>query len=154
MLWQGFGWCNWLRSMSCCLFKLLVHDENSRERSAELEYAQLRAINTVSFLENLLGDSPYFASEQLHWQKLSLEHLFIECRIWDCFNQIIQDWMFSERLLSRPTWQQIELSSEDWSNFNVVCGNSEGLGASPPSTNECSISANSSRVIVSEVLTW
>jgi len=46
------------------VFKLLVHDHSS-ERSAELEYAQLRAINTLSFLENLLGDSPYFASEQL-----------------------------------------------------------------------------------------
>jgi len=36
----------------------------TQARSAELEYAQLRAINTLSFLENLLGDSPYF-SEQL-----------------------------------------------------------------------------------------
>jgi len=36
----------------------------TQARSAELEYAQLRAINTLSFLENLLGDS-YFASEQL-----------------------------------------------------------------------------------------
>jgi len=53
-----------LNELLPAVFKLLVHDHSS-ERSAELEYAQLRAINTLSFLENLLGDSPYFASEQL-----------------------------------------------------------------------------------------
>ena len=107
-----------LNELLPAVFKLLVHDENSSERSAELEYAQLRAINTLSFLENLLGDSPYFASEQLTLAEIvagtlvyRMPDLGIALTNYPKLN------VWSERLLSRPTWQQIELSSEEWSNF-------------------------------------
>jgi glutathione S-transferase len=100
------------------VFKLLVHDENSSEKLAELEYAQLRAINTLSFLENLLGDSLYFASEQLTLAEIvagtlvyRMPDLGIALTNYPKLN------VWSERLLSRPTWQQIELNSEEWSNF-------------------------------------
>lgn len=107
-----------LNELLPAVFKLLVHDENSSERSAELEYAQLRAINTLSFLENLLGDSPYFASEQLTLAEIvagtlvyRMPDLGIALTDYPRLN------VWSERLLSRPTWQQIEISSEEWSNF-------------------------------------
>ena len=107
-----------LNELLPAVFKLLVYDENSGERSAELEYAQLRAINTLSFLENLLGDSLYFANEQLTLAEIvagtlvyRMPDLGIALTNYPKLN------VWSERLLSRPTWQQIELSSEEWSNF-------------------------------------
>lgn len=107
-----------LNELLPAVFKLLVHDENASERAAELEYAQLRAINTLSFLENLLGDSPYFASEQLTLAEIvagtlvyRMPDLGIALTDYPRLN------VWSERLLSRPSWQQIELSSEEWSNF-------------------------------------
>lgn len=106
-----------LNELLPAVFKLLVHDRSS-ERSAELEYAQLRAINTLSFLENLLGDSPYFASEQLTLAEIvagTLVYRMPELGIALTDYPRLNVW--SERLLSRPTWQQIELSSEEWSNF-------------------------------------
>lgn len=103
-----------LNELLPAVFKLLVYDENS----AELEYAQLRATNTLSFLENLLGDSPYFAREQLTLAEIvagtlvyRMPDLGIALTDYPRLN------VWSERLLSRPTWQQIELNSEEWSNF-------------------------------------
>ena len=98
--------------------KLLVQDENSSEKSAQLEYAQLRAINTLNFLENLLGDSPYFAGEQLTLAEIVAGTLVYRT---PDLGIALTDYprlkVWSERLLSRPTWQQIELSSEEWSSF-------------------------------------
>lgn len=107
-----------LNELLPAVFRLLVHDENSSEKSAELEYAQLRAINTLSFLENLLGDSPYFASEQLTLAEIvagTLVYRMPELGIALIDYPRLNVW--SERLLSRPTWRQIELNSEEWSNF-------------------------------------
>lgn len=107
-----------LNELLPAVFKLLVHDENLSEKSAELEYAQLRAINTLSFLENLLDDSPYFASEQLTLAEIvagTLVYRMPELGIALTDYPRLNVW--SERLLSRPTWQQIELNSEEWSNF-------------------------------------
>ncbi|NJL55769.1 glutathione S-transferase family protein [bacterium] len=107
-----------LNELLPAVIKLLIHDENSSEKSAELEYARLRAINTLSFLENLLGASPYFASEQLTLAEIvagtlvyRMPDLGIALTDYPRLN------VWSERLLSRPTWQQIELNSEEWSNF-------------------------------------
>lgn len=107
-----------LNELLPAVFKLLVHDENSSKKLAELEYAQLQAINTLSFLENLLGDSLYFASEQLTLAEIvagtlvyRMPDLGIALTDYPRLN------VWSERLLSRPTWQQIELNSEEWSNF-------------------------------------
>jgi glutathione S-transferase len=107
-----------LNELLPAVIKLLVHDENSSEKSAELEYAQLGAINTLSFLENLLEDSPYFAGEQLTLAEIVAGTLVY--RMPDLGTALtdyprLNSW--SERLLARPTWQQIELSSEEWSSF-------------------------------------
>jgi glutathione S-transferase len=100
------------------VFKLLVHDENSGEASAEFVYAQLRANNTLSFLENLLGDMPYFAGEQLTLAEIVAGTLVY--RMPDLGTDLagyprLQRW--SERLLARSTWQQTHLSAEEWSHF-------------------------------------
>lgn len=94
--------------------KLIIHDKNS----ANLEYAQLRAINTLSFLESMLGDLPYFAGEQLTLAEIvagtlvyTLPDLGTSLTDYPRLNA------WSERLLSRPTWHQIQLSSEEWSSF-------------------------------------
>ena len=98
--------------------KLLVQDENSSEKSPQLEYAQLRAINTLSFLENLLGDSPYFAGEQLTLAEIVAGTLVYRTPdLGIALTNYPRLKVWSERLLSRPTWQQIELSSEEWSSF-------------------------------------
>ena len=107
-----------LNELLPAVFKLLVYDETSGERSAELEYAQLRAINTLSFLENLLGNSLYFASEQLTLAEIvagTLVYRMPDLGIALTNYPRLNVWSFG--LLSRPTWQQIELSSEEWSNF-------------------------------------
>ena len=107
-----------LNELLPAVFKMLLHNENSSEKSAELEYARLRAINTLSFFENLLGDSPYFVKEQLTLAEIvagtvvyRMPDLGIALTDYPRLN------VWSERLLSRPTWQQIELNSEEWSNF-------------------------------------
>jgi glutathione S-transferase len=96
------------------VFKLLVSEKNS----TELEYGRLRATNTLNFLENLLGNSPYFAGDTLTLAEIvagtlvyRLPDLGIDLTDYPRLN------MWSEQLLLRPTWQQIELSSEEWNGF-------------------------------------
>ncbi|NJM65609.1 MAG: glutathione S-transferase family protein [Acaryochloris sp. RU_4_1] len=101
------------------IVKLLIQDENSNEeQSAELPYAQLRAGNTLSFLEDLLGNCPYFAGEQLTLAEIvagTLVHLMPYLGVPLTNYPKLKDW--SERLWVRPTWQQIALSAEEWSSF-------------------------------------
>jgi len=100
------------------IFRLLVGQENSNEKSIEFEYAQLRAINTLSFLEGLLGNLCYFAGEQLTLAEIvagTLIHRIPDLGITLTNYPSLNDW--SERLLTRPTWRQIELSPEEWSDF-------------------------------------
>ncbi|NJK28850.1 MAG: glutathione S-transferase family protein [Acaryochloridaceae cyanobacterium CSU_3_4] len=101
------------------IFKLLIQDENSNEeQSAELAYAQLRAGNTLSFLENLLTDSPYFAGEQLTLAEIvagTLVYRMPDLGIPLTDYPRLKRW--SGGLLARPTWQQIELSAEEWNIF-------------------------------------
>ncbi len=107
-----------LNELLPAVIKLLVHDEGSSEESANLEYARLRAINTLSFLENLLGDSTYFAGEQLTLAEIvagTLVYRMPSLGIALTSYPRLNGW--SERLLLRPTWQQIELSPEEWSSF-------------------------------------
>ena len=100
------------------IFKLMVHDGKTSQQSTELEYARLRAINTLNFLEHLLGDSVYFAGQQLTLAEIVAGTLV--CRMPDLGISLadypnLDTW--SKRLLSRPCWQQIELTSEEWSHF-------------------------------------
>lgn len=94
--------------------KLLIYDKNS----AEMEYAQLRAINTLVFLENMLGDLPYFAGEQITLAEIvagTLVHILPDLGTALTDYPRLKGW--SERLLSRPSWQKIQLSLEEWSSF-------------------------------------
>jgi glutathione S-transferase len=93
---------------------LIIHDKNS----AEFHYAQLRAINTLSFLERMLGDCPYFSGEQLTLAEIVAGTLVpvlpaLEIPLIDYPKLNV----WSERLLSRPSWQTIQLSPEEWSSF-------------------------------------
>lgn len=100
------------------IFRLLVGQENSNEKSIEFEYAQLRATNTLSFLEGLLGNLCYFAGEQLTMAEIvagTLIHRMPDLGILLTNYPNLNDW--SERLLNRTTWQQIELSPEEWIDF-------------------------------------
>jgi len=97
------------------LFKLLME---ATEKSVELEYAQLRAINTLNFLEHLLGESPYFAGQQLTLAEIvagTLVYRLPAVGIPLTNHPGLQRW--SERLLTRPSWQEIELSCEEWDTF-------------------------------------
>ncbi|AFZ30149.1 Glutathione S-transferase domain protein [Gloeocapsa sp. PCC 7428] len=103
-----------LNELLPAVFRLLVRDENS----VELEYAQLRAINTLNYFEALLEDSPYFAGEQLTLAEIvagTLVHRMPDLGIALTKYPNLNRW--SDRLLARPTWQQIELSPQEWSSF-------------------------------------
>lgn len=107
-----------LNELLPAVIKLLVHDQQASQKSAELEYAQLRAINTLNFLEDLLGDSLYFAGAQLTLAEIVAGTLVDKL---PDLGVILSDYprlqAWSERLLARPTWQQIELSAPEWDNF-------------------------------------
>jgi glutathione S-transferase len=102
-----------LNELLPALFKLLVN----AKQSSDLEYARLQAINALNFLENLLGDSPYFAGDRLTLAEIVAGT--IVGKISDIAAPLtdyprLRHW--SERLLARPTWQQIELTPEEWNN--------------------------------------
>lgn len=107
-----------LNELLPAVIKLLIHGENSNAKPAELEYARLRASNSLNFLENLLGDAPYFAGTQLTLAEIVAGTLV--CRMPEMGTDLthyprLNNW--SERLLARPSWQQIELSTDEWSTF-------------------------------------
>jgi glutathione S-transferase len=102
-----------LNELLPAVFRLLVRDENSI-----LEYAQLRAINTLNYFEALFDDSPYFAGEQLTLAEIvagTLVHRMPDLGIALTNYSKLNRWF--DCLLARPTWQQIELSPEEWSSF-------------------------------------
>jgi glutathione S-transferase len=103
-----------LNELLPAIAKLIIHDNPS----AESDYARLRATHTLRFLEQLLGDRTFFAGEQLTFADIIAGTLI--CRLPDLGVSLIdypQLGIWSDRLLSRPTWQQIRLSSEEWSSF-------------------------------------
>ncbi len=94
--------------------KLIIH----ANPSAETDYAHLRAVNTLNFLEKLLGDRTFFAGEQLTFADIVAGTLV--CTLPDLgvpLTDYPQLSAWSDRLLSRPTWQQIQLSPDEWSSF-------------------------------------
>lgn len=106
-----------LNELLPAVIKLIINEDQA-EKSADLEFAQLRAINTLNFLENLLGDSHYFAGEQLTMAEIvagTFIYRMPSLGIPLTDYPKLQVW--SERLLLRPAWQQIELSSEEWNSF-------------------------------------
>ena len=100
------------------VFKLLMQDNRSGETSAEIAYAQLRAKTTLGFLEELLADSQYFAGDQLTLAEIvagTIVHKLPDLGVSLAGYPGLSRW--SEQLLARPTWQQIELSAEEWGLF-------------------------------------
>uniref|UniRef100_B8HR69 Glutathione S-transferase domain protein n=1 Tax=Cyanothece sp. (strain PCC 7425 / ATCC 29141) TaxID=395961 RepID=B8HR69_CYAP4 len=114
-----------LNELVPAVFKLILHhdprstpDHRNPSETVELEYAQMRAINTLNFLETLLGNSPYFAGEQLTLAEIvagTLVHRLPDLGIPLISYPGLHNW--SRQLLSRPTWQQIELHPEEWDNL-------------------------------------
>jgi glutathione S-transferase len=111
-----------LNELLPAVFRLLLQGErpgDTSDQTAEaIEYAQLRAMTTLTFLENLLGDSPYFAGDQLTLAEIvagTIVHKLPDLGVALVDYPGLNRW--SERLLARPTWQQIELSAEEWSTF-------------------------------------
>ncbi|MBW4460954.1 MAG: glutathione S-transferase family protein [Nodosilinea sp. WJT8-NPBG4] len=100
------------------VFKLLIDNERSDQKSAEIEYAQLRVRNTLGFLENLLGDGCYFAGKQFTLAEIvagTIVHKIPDLGVTLADYPRLHHW--SEQLLARPSWQQIALSAEEWSTF-------------------------------------
>lgn len=100
------------------VFKLLIDNQRLSQKSAEIEYAQLRVRNTLGFLENLLGDDCYFADEQFTLAEIvagTIVHKVPDLGVTLADYPRLSYW--SERLLARSSWQQIALSAEEWSTF-------------------------------------
>ncbi len=107
-----------LNELLPAVFKLLMQDHRSGEPSTEIEYAQLRATTTLGFLEELLADSQYFAGDQLTLAEIvagTIIHKLPDLGVSLVSYPGLRRW--SEQLLARPTWQQIQLSAEEWSTF-------------------------------------
>jgi glutathione S-transferase len=98
---------------------LLGFRRSSSEEVEASKASQLRVLTTtLNFFEDLLGDSSYFAGDQLTVAEVvagSLMHRVPEVGVDLNDYPRLQNW--SERLLARPTWQQIQLTDEEWSNF-------------------------------------
>ncbi len=103
-----------LNELLPAVVKLILPGDNP----AEAEYARFRASHTLGFLENLLGDRPYFADEQLTLAEIVAGPL-IEMlpRLGISLTDYPQLKAWSQRLSVRPAWQQIQLSPEEWSSF-------------------------------------
>ncbi len=100
------------------VFKLLMQADRSGETSVEIAYAQLRAKTTLGFLEELLANSQYFAGDQLTLAEIvagTIVHKLPDLGVSLAGYPGLGRW--SEQLLTRPTWQQIELSAEEWGIF-------------------------------------
>ena len=97
-----------LNELLPAVIKLLIHGENSNAKPTELEYARLRAINSLNFLENLLGDAPYFAGTQLTLAEIVAGTLVYRMpEMGTDLTNYPRLTAWSERLLARPSWQQI-----------------------------------------------
>jgi glutathione S-transferase len=91
-----------LNELLPAVVKLLMDDKSASAPSSDLEYAQLRAINPLSFLEDLLGDRLYFAGEQLTLAEivagtlvdklpnLGVEQIQLSADEWDSFKRRIR----------------------------------------------------------------
>lgn len=93
---------------------LLIHDVDT----SDCHYAQVRATQTLTVLESILTDAPFVAGEQLTLAEIvagslvpALPNLEISLTLYPRLNA------WTERLLSRPSWQEIQLSPEEWTSF-------------------------------------
>jgi glutathione S-transferase len=101
-----------LNELLPAIVRLIIEEPNSDER----QYAHFRASNTLTFLDQMLGDQLYFAGEQLTVAEITsgtLVHRLPDLGV--SLSASLNDW--SDRLLARPSWQQMHLSSEEWQGF-------------------------------------
>jgi glutathione S-transferase len=89
--------------------KLLIQDE------PDLSYAEARAHASLKFLEQALGKRTYFGGEQLTVADLvassivvCVPELGMDLQAYPCLGT----WL--ARLLTRPSWQEIQLTPEEW----------------------------------------
>jgi len=86
--------------------------------TADFQYAKARATNTLRFLEGLLGNALFFAGDQITIAEIvagTLIPVLPKLAIPLTPYPHLQAW--SERLMARPTWQVIQLSEEEWTDF-------------------------------------
>ena len=93
---------------------LIIHQKNNQE----LEYSKYRVTSVLSFFEETLGELPYFGGQNLTLAEIvagtlvpALPNLGIPLTDYPR----LSNW--SERLLERHSWQQIQLSAEEFDNF-------------------------------------
>ena len=93
---------------------LIIHHKNNQE----LEYSKYRVTHVLSFFEEILGDRHYFGGQNLTLAEIvagtlvpTLPNLGISLTDYPR----LSNW--SERLLERNSWQQIQLSAEEFDNF-------------------------------------
>jgi glutathione S-transferase len=94
--------------------ELIIH----RHNTLELEYAKQRAINVLTFFEDLLGDGLYFAGEQLTFAEIvagTLVPVLPKIGISLSNYPKLNNWI--DRLLSRESWQATQLSAEEFEKF-------------------------------------
>ena len=103
-----------LNELAPAAIALIIHSLES----ADGQYAQFRASNTLRFLEDLLDDRPYVAGDQLTLAEIvagNLIHALPDLGVPLAPYPKLQRW--SANLQARPSWQAIQLSSDEWSNF-------------------------------------
>jgi glutathione S-transferase len=100
------------------LFPQLVSLIYEREDSPQFNQAKQHIDKTLKFFTELLGNSPYFGSEQITLADIvagiavhSLPYLGVDIRDYPQLNQ------WSERLMQRPVWHQTKVSPEDFELF-------------------------------------
>jgi len=97
---------------------IILADTSDEQNVADLKYAQVRAMTTLRFLADLLGDRTFFAGDQLTLAEIvagTLIHTLPDLGISLSDYPNLETW--SERLLARLAWQTIRLSDAEWHRF-------------------------------------
>lgn len=93
---------------------LLIHDATTDA----FRYAHVRTVRTLNVMESMLSDAPYVAGEHLTLAEIVAGSLVPALPRLDVpLTPYPRLHAWSERLLVRPSWQAIQLSAEEWSNF-------------------------------------
>lgn len=91
------------------------------EDSSQFAQAKQHIDKVLEFLTELLGDSPYFGSEQLTLADIfagSAMPLLPKLGIPLSNYSKLDDWF--RRLMEREAWRKTELSAEDFKRFKLV----------------------------------
>ncbi|MGK7914546.1 MAG: glutathione S-transferase family protein [Prochloraceae cyanobacterium] len=93
---------------------ILINQKDQKE----VEFSQHRAINSLAFLDDLLADKTYFAGNHLTFAEITAGTLI---PLMDSLGISLEKYPrlinWSNRLLSRSSWQQIQLSPKELNDF-------------------------------------